>query len=305
MAAAIRPFGPTASGCRRPSIRDWLSYTYEVDTRRDRARRRARACAPNDARAALECLPAGESDGGRARLTGSGTQTRPRPAMRATQPGQSALLLRDVVDVLTAQGVDDAVLGAMAMSVHGVVRASLDANAVTLIRLAEADLLAKRLPAAGLSADLRRGDPEDPIAGLLAIEDLHGNRVDLRVGLAGLRREALDRARSVTFQGIGLRVLTREDVVATKLFAGGPQDIVDAAATLRADPEGPDLALLRSAVEPFGREARERLDRLLKIGLGADGGADEVTRHAARGSVPVRGTRTHARGADGVALPCN
>ena len=52
--------------------------------------------------------------------------------MRAPQPGQSALLLRDVVDVLTAQGVDDAVLGAMAMSVHGVVRASLDANAVTL-----------------------------------------------------------------------------------------------------------------------------------------------------------------------------
>jgi hypothetical protein len=66
--------------------------------------------------------------------------------MRTDAPGQSALLMLDVADVLVRQGVSYAVIGAMAAAVHGVVRASLDADALVLLQVREADSL-RRLSA--------------------------------------------------------------------------------------------------------------------------------------------------------------
>ena len=54
--------------------------------------------------------------------------------MRAKGPGQSALLLLDVIGVLNALRVPYAIVGAMAASFYGVVRASLDADAVVSLR---------------------------------------------------------------------------------------------------------------------------------------------------------------------------
>ena len=50
--------------------------------------------------------------------------------MRASAPGQSVLLLLDAVAVLGNEEVDYAVIGAIAASVHAVVRASVNADAV-------------------------------------------------------------------------------------------------------------------------------------------------------------------------------
>ena len=50
--------------------------------------------------------------------------------MKATGPGQSTLLLLDVVKVLNKYQISYAVIGALAASFYGVVRASLDADAV-------------------------------------------------------------------------------------------------------------------------------------------------------------------------------
>src|SRR5271167_4100822 len=50
--------------------------------------------------------------------------------VRSTGVGQSALLLLDAIAVLSSEGIDYAVIGAMAASIYGVVRASIDADAV-------------------------------------------------------------------------------------------------------------------------------------------------------------------------------
>ena len=50
--------------------------------------------------------------------------------MRTDAAGQSALLMVDVAEILSARGIPYAVIGAMAAAVHGVVRASLDAGAL-------------------------------------------------------------------------------------------------------------------------------------------------------------------------------
>jgi len=59
----------------------------------------------------------------------------------------------DAVAVLEIEKVDYAVIGAMAASVHGVVRASLDADAVMSLTVQEAPALEKNFRAAGFSRD--------------------------------------------------------------------------------------------------------------------------------------------------------
>ena len=53
--------------------------------------------------------------------------------MRTKASGESVLLLLDAVQVLHAEHVDYAIIGAMAASVHGVIRASRDADALLSI----------------------------------------------------------------------------------------------------------------------------------------------------------------------------
>jgi hypothetical protein len=184
--------------------------------------------------------------------------------VKTTGPGQSALLLLDVVALLQRERVPYAVIGAVAAAVHGAVRASLDADAVLSLSAASARGLEMTFAATGLQAKLRLGDAEDPIPGLLALSDEFGNRVDLLLGLRGLEPAAFARAIEVPFQGQSLRFIGREDFVAMKLFAGGPLDIADAQQVFAAAAETMDLNLLRRLAGRYGREAAARLDQLLE-----------------------------------------
>ena len=183
--------------------------------------------------------------------------------MRTEAPGQSALLMLDVADVLVRQDVSYAVVGAMAAAVHGVVRASLDADALVLLQVREAASLRRSFDAAGFITELRIGDPDDPIPALLDLRDAHGNRVDLLIGLRGLDPQALSRAVAVGFLGGVLRIIGREDLIAMKVFAGGPQDLSDARAALQLDRESLDLELVRRLAARFGRSAERALESLL------------------------------------------
>ena len=55
--------------------------------------------------------------------------------MRTTRSGESALLLLDVIDLLCTEGIEYAVVGALAASIHGAVRASMDADVVLSLRV--------------------------------------------------------------------------------------------------------------------------------------------------------------------------
>ncbi|HVS75400.1 MAG TPA: hypothetical protein VHE11_00590 [Steroidobacteraceae bacterium] len=183
--------------------------------------------------------------------------------MRTKGPGESALLLLDAVSVLREQGVTYAVIGAMAASVHGVVRASMDADAILSLPLSALPGLERTFQSAGFQTELRRGDIDDPISSLLAVSDQFGNRVDLLVGLRGLEETAFRRSINVAFEGETLRVIGREDFIAMKVFAGGPQDVADAANVLEAAAGTLDLELLRRLAERYGRDTADSLRALL------------------------------------------
>ena len=175
--------------------------------------------------------------------------------MRTSAPGQSALLMADVAELLSKQGVRYAVIGAMAAAVHGVVRASLDADAVVALEVREAQALRQALIEAGYEAAVRTGDADDPIPGLLEIKDRHGNRVDLLLGLRGMDPELLNRTRQVRLADATLEIVGREDFIAMKAFAGGPVDLADARAIIDLDRGSLDLELLRRLAQRFGRDA--------------------------------------------------
>lgn len=183
--------------------------------------------------------------------------------MRTTRAGQSALLLLDAVDVLAARKVPYAVIGAMAASVHGIVRASMDADAVLSLTIQEAPSLEREFRAAGFQTELRRGDPDDPIAGVLSLTDVHRNRVDLLVGLRGLDPDAFSRTVELIFHQAQLRVVGLEDFIAMKVFAGGPQDLADARAAIAAAGERLNQTLAKALARRFGRDVAESLETLI------------------------------------------
>jgi len=183
--------------------------------------------------------------------------------MRARGPGESVLLLLDVVELLAEQRVEYAVIGAMAASVHGAIRATTDADALLSVGLSKLRKLEKAFQVAGLKTDLREGDSDDPIPALLAVSDRHGNRVDLLAGLRGLDPDAFGRAIEIPFHGSTLRVIGREDFIAMKCFAGGPQDVADARQAVAVAQRSLDIGLLRRVTRRFGRAAADHLEQVL------------------------------------------
>lgn len=184
--------------------------------------------------------------------------------MRTKGPGESALLLLDAVVLVTDEGIAYAVIGAMAAAVHGVVRASVDADVVLAVDASRLRQLERKFVTAGFQTQFREGDFEDPVPAVLALGDPHGNRVDLLAGLRGLEPTAFTRAITVPFQGVALRVIGREDFIAMKVFAGGPKDMTDARSALHAAGETLDLTLLRRLAPGYGQATLEALEGMLR-----------------------------------------
>jgi predicted nucleotidyltransferase len=183
--------------------------------------------------------------------------------VRTKRAGQSALLLLDAVEVLLREKIDYAVIGAFALSAHGVVRASTDVDVLIFTTPQRLTKLRTRFQRAGFGTELRHGETDDPIPAMLILSDSHHNHVDLLGGLRGMDPAIFSRIVKVPFMGVDLCIVGREDFIAMKCFAGRPQDILDAQSAYR-NAQGPvDLDLLRALARRFGRDAADRLEQVL------------------------------------------
>ena len=183
--------------------------------------------------------------------------------MRTDRGGQSALLLLDVVEILRREKVDYAVIGAFALSVLGVVRATMDVDALLFAKPARLAKLAKKFQQEGFGTELRTAEADGPVSGMLVLSDDFGNCVELLGGLRNMDPEIFSRTLKITFRDEKLRIVGREDFIAMKCYAGSPQDILDARSAYRAAPGPIDLDLLRTLTRRFGREAADRLQEVL------------------------------------------
>lgn len=187
--------------------------------------------------------------------------------MRAKAAGQSILLLQDVIEVLNRQNIPYAVVGALAVSYYGTIRASIDADAViSLLGPGSAlDRLKTALGGLGLNVIFRPGDADDPLLGMLLVEDAFGNRVDLLLGVRGMDPGVYQRSKAGRFLGETMNIAGVEDLLAMKVFAGSAKDLDDVRGILQVSAEQIDRKLLQRLTGAYGRQAQKRLKGLLGI----------------------------------------
>lgn len=152
--------------------------------------------------------------------------------------------IEPVVRVLESLGAAHALIGAHAMAVRGYPRFTVDVDLLT----ADARVLEptpwSALVGHGAVVEPRRGDADDPLAGVVHILLLDGTDVDLVVARWPWEARIVERAESVSVDGLMIRVPRCSDLILLKLAAGGYADLQDAAALLAlGDPAETDTVI--------------------------------------------------------------
>jgi predicted nucleotidyltransferase len=137
-------------------------------------------------------------------------------------------LLQRVAARLAEEEIAFAVIGAAAMAVHGVARSTMDLDLlVTEARVLDNALWRSFGGEGGDEVEIRRGDADDPLAGVVRFASPGERSVDLVVGKRRWQQEVVKRAQERSVAGLDLPVVVLSDLVLLKLFAGGPQDAWD------------------------------------------------------------------------------
>jgi hypothetical protein len=159
-------------------------------------------------------------------------------------------LLLEVGRCLHSHDIRWALIGASALAVHGVSRSTLDEDLlVTDPRVLDRNVWSG-LPAS-IAVDIRRGDSDDPLAGVVRVSGAGARDVDIVVGRDRWQAQIVERARLIPTPDGEIPVVEAADLILLKLYAGGPQDLWD-------------IAQLRLANHPapLDRVVESRLDLL-------------------------------------------
>jgi predicted nucleotidyltransferase len=144
-------------------------------------------------------------------------------------------LLARVVSALDGRGVRCALIGATAMAVHGISRATLDFDLMATDERCLDRSWWAGLTGPGSSVDIRVGGADDPLAGVARFDDLHERSVDVLIGREPWQQRLLERAALFAIEDTRVRVAQVADLVLLKLYAGGPQDAWDIHQLLAAE----------------------------------------------------------------------
>ena len=171
-------------------------------------------------------------------------------------------LFHDVLAVLARRGSPAVLVGAIALAAHGIARATLDLDLLAL----DTGLLSpepwRELLEAGVTVDVRRGDAEDPLAGVVRLTRSGQTPVDVVVGKHRWMEAVLARAGEVPFGERRVPIADAADLVVLKVFAGGPQDLLDAEVLLageRGEALSSEVVARLSALPSRLRQAVKRL----------------------------------------------
>lgn len=151
-------------------------------------------------------------------------------------------LLSETLDILSRHGLRCAVIGATAMAAHGVARATMDIDLLLVGRETLDSFAWDELRRSDALVDIRRGDADDPLDGVVRLQRKDSAPIDVMVGSATWQRRAVERAAEIDILGTRAPVATAHDLILLKLFAGSPQDRWDVLRLL-ATSQDPQLPL--------------------------------------------------------------
>jgi predicted nucleotidyltransferase len=171
-------------------------------------------------------------------------------------------LLARVVATLRAREIPFAVVGAAAMAVHGVTRATRDVDLLATERASLEPGTWASLAGQGVAVDVRAGDASDPLAGVVRFTLPGTSPVDVVVGRAAWQRDVIARATATIVDGVEVPVVRPADLILLKLYAGGPQDAWDVVQVIGLPPDAALVAEVDARAHALPDAARELWSRI-------------------------------------------
>jgi hypothetical protein len=176
-------------------------------------------------------------------------------------------LFGEVAAALDRQHVGYALIGAGALAVHGVARSTFDLDILTTDpRVLDLATWAELTAGGRASVTVRRGDVDDPLAGVVRVDAPGERPIDTIVGRFAWQSEIVERAESVTIQGTRVRVAGAGDLILLKLYAGGVQDAWDIQQLLAVDDRDRLVAEVESRLALLPSDARSRWTAIVPRG---------------------------------------
>jgi hypothetical protein len=144
------------------------------------------------------------------------------------------MLLELVVSALESIGAPYAVIGGQAVAMRGHPRLTVDYDFLTTDRRVFEREVWARLEECGAIIDVRKGDPDDPLAGVVHITLREERDADVIVAKWKWEQGVIERAERLLLQGTSVPIPRTADLILLKLAAGGYLDLQDVYALLHA-----------------------------------------------------------------------
>jgi hypothetical protein len=144
--------------------------------------------------------------------------------------------LQKTVETLDRLGIAYALIGGLAVAARGIVRATQDVDLMVALPVQEALSLEQSMRVSGFQATFHRGAPDDPLIGVLRLA-IPASGAEIKCDVIFASRpwqiRAVSNATSIDLGTFAVRVAQPADLFLLKLYAGGPQDLIDAAQLLK------------------------------------------------------------------------
>jgi hypothetical protein len=155
-----------------------------------------------------------------------------------------------------------AVIGAYALAARGYVRQTADLDLMTADSKALDESLWTDLRDQGARVEVRRGDFEDPLAGVVRLEAKNSS-IDIVVARMRWQKAVIDRAEVMHIGSTNLNIVRASDLILLKLFAGGYSDLHDIRRLLDIESETDLVSEVTQSLADLPEEMRELWQRLL------------------------------------------
>jgi hypothetical protein len=169
-----------------------------------------------------------------------------------------AALLRD-------RRIPFAIVGAAAMAVHGVARSTRDLDLLVLTRRCLDAATWAPLRESGVEVQIRPGDVDDPLAGVIRLLAPDTYPLDVVVGRHPWQEAILARARDTEIEGVRVPVADPTGLTLLKLYAGGPQDLWDITQLLAGPGRSALIAEVEASLDALPPGCRSLWTRVLTL----------------------------------------
>ncbi len=175
-------------------------------------------------------------------------------------------LLAETVELLEARGVKFAMIGATALAVLGSSRSTQDLDILTTDRAVLKRSYWTELESTGTDVDVRTGDINDPLVGVVRITRKDERPVDIIVGEAPWQERVLSEASTYAVAATEVPVVDAVGLILLKLYAGGHQDRWDIEQLLAMESDRQSLTgVIEQRVADLPPRCQRLWDRIARL----------------------------------------